>query len=98
MNNITGVVQNETIAKIQDSILTEIISPLLGLATAVSFVLFLYGMLKFLLARANGESDKLDAGKKHIFWGGIGLLILVSIWSILASIGKFTSSNIWFTK
>jgi hypothetical protein len=96
--NVTGVVQNETISKIQSNILTEIVSPLLGLATAVTFVLFLYGVVRFLLARANGQSEKFEAGRWHLIWGAVGLTILLSLWGILTSIASFTGSNIWFAK
>jgi Type IV secretion system pilin len=100
MNNtigkITGTVNNEAVAKIQDNVLTEIVSPLLGLATAIAFVLFLYGVVKFLIARANNDSAKFEAGKKHLFLGLIALFILVSIWTILGQIANITSSNIWF--
>ncbi len=97
-NNVTGVVQNEAVAKIQDKILTEIVSPLLGLATAVAFVLFLFGMVRFLIAKSNGESEKFEQGKKHLLWGIAGLFIMLSIWGILIMIAGFTDSNIWFAK
>jgi hypothetical protein len=97
-NNVTGVVQNETIAKIQSDILTEIVSPLLGLATAIAFALFLYGVIRFLIARANGDSAKFEAGRWHLIWGTVGLAILLSLWGVLISIANFTDSNIWFAK
>jgi uncharacterized membrane protein len=94
--NVTGVVQNESISKIQSNILTEIVSPLLGFATAIAFLLFLFGVVRFLLARANGESAKYEAGRWHLIWGVVGLTILLSLWGILISIADFTDSNIWF--
>lgn len=97
-NNVTGVVQNDKIANIQSNIMTEIVSPLLGLATAIAFALFLYGVIRFLLARANGESAKYEAGRWHLIWGIVGLTVLLSLWGILISIGTFTDSNIWFVK
>jgi hypothetical protein len=97
-NHVTGVIQNEAIAKIQDNILTELLNPLLGLATAIAFVLFIYGGIKFMLARANGDASKFEAGRWHLIWGGVGLFILLSLWGILTSIGTFTDSNIWFVK
>jgi len=97
-NNVTGVVQNAAIAKMQDNILIEIVNPLLGLATTVAFVLFLFGVVRFLLAKANGESEKFEQGKKHLFWGALGLVVLLSIWGILIGIAGITKSNIWFAK
>ena len=96
-NNITGVVNNPAIAKIQDNILDIIINPILGLSTAIAFALFIFGIFRFLVNRSTNP-DETEKGKKHILWGGLGLLILVSIWSILISIGGFFESNVWFVK
>jgi hypothetical protein len=95
--DVTGVVNNEAIAKIQDNILDIIINPILGLATAVAFVLFIWGMVRFLINR-NTNPEESSKGKKHLLWGIIALFILVSIWSIFIGIGKLFSSNIWFVK
>ena len=85
--NVTGVVDNSAIANIQSNIMTEIVSPLLGLATAIAFALFLYGVIRFLIARSNGDSSKFEAGRWHLIWGIVGLTILLSLWGILISIG-----------
>ena len=95
--NITGVVDNPAIAKIQSNILDIIVNPVLGLATAVSFCLFAYGILRFLINRTTNPEDA-TKGKAHILWGGLGLFILLSIWSILISLGSFFDSKIWFVK
>lgn len=96
--HVTGVVDNSAIAKIQSNIMTELVSPLLGLATAIAFALFLYGVVRFLIARASGDSSKFEAGRWHLVWGIVGLTILLSLWGTLISIGSFTDSNIWFVK
>lgn len=96
VSKITGTVNNEGVAKVQDFILTDIVTPLLGLATTLAFILFLYGVVKFLLARASNDVAKFEAGKKHILWGGLALFILVSMWALLGGIAKITNSNIWF--
>ena len=97
MNDITGVVQNAEVAKIQDNILDVIINPILGLATAIAFALFIFGLVRFLINRTTNP-DETEKGKKHILWGGLGLFILVSIWSILIGLGSFFESKIWFVK
>lgn len=95
--NITGVVNNSAVAKIQDNILDVIINPALTLATTVAFALFIWGVFRFLVNRTTNP-DEVDKGKKHMLWGIIGLFILLSIWSIFIFIGKVFDSNIWFVK
>ena len=93
--NITGVASSSAIAKVQDNILTMIINPILGVATAISFALFLYGLVRFLINRTSNP-DETSKGKKHIFWGIIALFVLLSIWSIFIGIGKGLESKVWF--
>lgn len=96
MNDITGVVQNAEVARIQDNILDVIINPILALATTVSVTLFIWGLVKFLISRSKGDTAGLEKGKKHIIYGIIALFILLSIWSIFITIGKFFNSKVWF--
>ncbi len=95
--NITGTVQNTEVSKIQDNILDVIINPVLGFATALCFVLFAYGVFRFLINRTTNPNE-VEKGKKHIIYGLIGLFILTSIWSIYIMIGEFFESKAWFIK
>ena len=97
-NKVTGVVADTTISKYQNNFMTEVISPLIGLATAVAFALFLYGVLRFFINRAGGNVEEIEKGKKHMIWGILALTILISMWSILKGIGGVFSSNFWFVK
>jgi uncharacterized membrane protein YidH (DUF202 family) len=61
-----------------------IINPLINLLFAVAIVIFLYGVLEFLL---NQDSDeKKTAGKSHMLWGVIGITIMIGVWAILGII------------
>ncbi|MDQ5957568.1 MAG: hypothetical protein QG614_543 [Patescibacteria group bacterium] len=93
--NITGVVNNPEVAKIQDSILVNIINPILTIATSVSFALFVFGMFRFLINRTTNP-DEVQKGKAHMLWGIVGLFILLSIWSIFIFIGNIFDSKVWF--
>ncbi len=62
----------------------QIISPLIGLIFAAGFVLFLYGVFKF-LAGADNESDR-STGKQHMVWGIIGMFIMISVFGIMSMI------------
>ena len=50
---------------------------LLGLALAV----FVWGLVVF-ISKADNEQER-DAGKQKMFWGIIGLFVLVSVWGIV---------------
>ena len=97
LGNITGSIDNPELAKIQDNIYAVIINPILGLATAIAFVLFLYGIVRFLINRSTNP-DETEKGKKHILWGGLALFMLLSIWSIFISLGTLLQSKVWFIK
>ncbi len=65
------------LAKINDAILY----PLITLMMTVALVVFLYGCFEF-VANAGNDSAR-SSGKKHILWGIVGMLIMVSAYSIL---------------
>jgi TRAP-type C4-dicarboxylate transport system permease small subunit len=59
-----------------------IIFPFITLLSAVAFLLFLYGCVQYILNAANEKSR--EEGIKHITWGIIGLVVMVTAWSILS--------------
>lgn len=59
-----------------------IIYPLITLMMAVALVVFLYGCFEFIV-NAGNESAR-AAGKKHIMWGIIGMVVMVSAYAILS--------------
>jgi len=62
----------------------QIVNPLIGLLFAAGFVLFLYGVFKF-IAGADNESDR-ETGKQHMVWGVIGMFIMISVFGIMGMI------------
>lgn len=66
------------VAKVNDIILF----PLIYLLMSVAFLIFLWGCAKYVF-NANNESERAK-GRKHILWGLVGLLIMISAWSILS--------------
>ena len=62
----------------------EIFNPLIALLFALALVYFLYGVFEFI---ANGNNDeKKTIGKSHMFWGVIGITIMMGVWFILGVI------------
>ena len=61
-----------------------IVSPAMLLVFSAGFVLFLWGLVVF-IANPEEEARRKD-GINHIIWGLVGMLIMVSIWGIIALI------------
>lgn len=59
----------------------QIINPLISLLFALAIVYFLFGAFEFIVNGANDE--KKTAGKSHMMWGIIGLVIMMGVWTIL---------------
>lgn len=65
------------LAKIEEIILF----PLMTLMMAVALLVFLYGGFEFI--RGAGDESARAKGKVHMLWGIIGLLVMISAYSIL---------------
>ena len=59
-----------------------IIFPFITLLSAVAFLLFLYGCAQYIMNAANDKGR--EEGVKHITWGIIGLVVMVTAWAILS--------------
>lgn len=69
-------------AELVGRIVDAIINPLIVLMFAVASVYFLWGLATFVM---NAEdSAGREEGKRKIIWGLIGLVIMVSVYGILA--------------
>jgi hypothetical protein len=66
---------------ILQGVITEIFSPLYGLAVACTFVYFLYGGFRFIVDL--NDPEKKNNGKSHLLWGTVGLFIIFSVGGIL---------------
>jgi hypothetical protein len=68
-----------------------IIDPALLVIFALGFLLFTYGLVEFLW-KINGEGD-VEEGKKHMLYGLLGMLIMVSVYGILDLIDNTFNLN-----
>lgn len=55
--------------------------PLIALLLAVAFLVFLWGCAQYLLNASNDKGR--EEGIRHITWGIIGLVVMVSAWGIM---------------
>jgi uncharacterized membrane protein len=58
-----------------------ILFPLIVLLSAVAFLMFLVGCAEYIMNASNDSAR--EKGVKHITWGIIGLVVMVSAWAIL---------------
>ncbi len=59
-----------------------ILFPLIALLSGIAFLYFLWGCAQYIM-NANNESARED-GKKHIMYGLIGLVVMLSAFAILS--------------
>ena len=69
-------------ASFVDKLNEVIIFPFITLLAAVAFLLFIYGCAQYILNAANDKSR--EEGIKHITWGIIGLVVMITAWAILS--------------
>ncbi len=63
-----------------------IINPIIILFAVVSLIVFIWGIIEFLAQGNNPE--KASTGKRHMFWGIIGLFIFIASVGILRIISN----------
>lgn len=82
-----------SVATLVQSINKVIINPIIFLLFALAAVYFLYGLAQYLLSPNNEEVRK--KSKSVMFWGLIGLFIMVAVFGIMRLIlGTFKVNNI----
>ena len=67
-----------------DIFISNIVNPIIYFLFAVALLYFLYGVLLFII-HADDETER-ATGKRHMFWGIVGLFIMVSVYGILGLI------------
>jgi hypothetical protein len=72
---------------IYTAIVTNIVDPLMALLFAIGLLLFVWGLVEFLWNYNKGETQ--NEGKKHMFWGVIGMFIMVGAYGIIQYIIQF---------
>ncbi len=61
-----------------------IVAAIIPLIFSLAFVVFLWGVFRFIAA---SDAEKKQEGKKLIWWGIIGLFVMVSVWGIIKILG-----------
>lgn len=79
-----------SVADLTAKLTTNVINPLIAILFALGFVLFMWGAAMYVWGwGAPGEKEKgLGAGKSHMVWGLVGMLIMVSAYGIINLAGS----------
>ncbi|HUO56074.1 MAG TPA: hypothetical protein VMU27_01420 [Candidatus Paceibacterota bacterium] len=79
-----------------DSLITKfgvyIIDPILLVIFAAGFFMFMWGLFQFMLNVNRGEDT--SAGKQHMIYGTIGMVIMVSVYGIIGLLDNTFGLNI----
>ncbi|MEK7575622.1 MAG: hypothetical protein AAB491_00845 [Patescibacteria group bacterium] len=62
--------------------ISTLVSTLTTIAMAVAFLVFLYGVIRFITA--GGDEEKRKTAKNLIIYGLIGLFVMVAVWGLVA--------------
>lgn len=69
------------IKELLEYVLDVLLDLVIPLIVSLGLISFLWGVLKFISSA--GNEDKRKEGKQLMFWGIIGLFVMVSVWSIV---------------
>ncbi|MDP3051994.1 MAG: hypothetical protein Q8N42_00640 [bacterium] len=70
-----------------NKLVTGIVNPLIGIVFGIAVAVFIWGIIEFIWNADNEE--KKTAGKNHIIWGLVGLLIMATVKGILEILQNF---------
>jgi protein-S-isoprenylcysteine O-methyltransferase Ste14 len=73
-----------TIEGIINTVTNSILMPFITVLILLATVVFMWGIIKFIAAA--GDSKKAAEGKQLMFWGIIGLFVIVAMWGLVAVI------------
>jgi len=78
-------------SELLDRLVTYIIDPIILIIFAAGFFLFVWGLVEFIYKLDEGAQT---SGKQHMLWGIVGMLIMVSVYGIIALIDETFDLNI----
>lgn len=70
--------------EILQRIITYVIDPALRVIFTLGLLMFIWGIIEFLWGVKDGKAD--EKGKSHMVYGLLGMLIMVSVYGIIALI------------
>lgn len=71
-----------TVKTLMARLTTYVLNPLILLLFVIAAALFIYGLVEF-LGKTDSEEGR-QVGKRHMIWGLVGMLIMVSVYGIMS--------------
>ena len=68
------------------ALINYVLRPLIGALIILATVVFIWGVTKYVAA--GGDAEKIKEGRDFIFWGLIGLFVIISVWGLVAVINN----------
>jgi len=65
-------------------LIVGVLSALGPTVMGLTFLVFLWGLMRFV--SSGGDEKRIQEGKDMMFWGVIGLFIMISIWAIIITL------------
>ncbi len=78
--------------QILERVITYVVDPAIRVVFTLGLFLFIWGIVEFMWGLKEGRAS--DEGKKHMVYGLIGMLIMVSVYGIISVIVNTFKLNI----
>lgn len=78
----------QSVYELATALQTKIIYPIIALIVAVGLVVFIYGLIEYLMGLSTDVGDGKQRGKMHMLFGLAGMFIMVAAFAILQLIAK----------
>lgn len=72
-----------------NKIITLVVNPVIWFLLVAAGLIFLWGVVQFIVSSGSGNEDGIEKGKKHIVWGLAGIFIMLSSKGIIFIIQDF---------
>jgi O-antigen/teichoic acid export membrane protein len=76
---------------VKTALIVNIIQPIVGLVFAAALILFLWGVIRFIWRGSSEDARK--EGRKHMFWGVIGMGIMLAAFGIVNFVFNTVNDN-----
>ncbi|MEK7099130.1 MAG: pilin [Patescibacteria group bacterium] len=77
-----------TVAELINKITSEILNPLVILLFTVATLVFVWGIVQYVLG-GQGSDQKMTQAKNAMIWGIIGMFVMASAWGIVSILCGF---------
>ena len=77
----------KTFKDVISSVLTDILKPLGSIIIGLALLYFTWGVVKFI--KSDGKDR--EEGKQVMFWGVVGLFVMVCVWGLVSVVGNTLS-------